>query len=86
MAEQLSEMPAESVAVMFCLAYLVLWFYASIEWLWVILATTACVWFVRFVLALPDAERATLPPVSMLVVVFHCVTVYLMALNRRGNA
>lgn len=83
MATELSEMNSQTVAVTFCAFYLLTWMYVTNKWLWILVASTASVLFLRFALAMPMPEQATLPPVSMLIAVLHWPVVYLSFSNPR---
>jgi|LakMenEpi03Aug12_release.lakeMendotaPanAssembly.Ray.scaffolds.fasta_scaffold852213_2 hypothetical protein len=83
MVNELSGMDPQTVAVWFCAVYAVLWMYVTNKWLWILIASTASVMFLRFALAMPMPEQAALPPVSMLIAVLHWPIVYLSFSNPR---
>ena len=77
MATELSGMDPQTIAVMYCGFYLATWMYVTNKWLWILVASTATVMFLRLTLSMPMPEQATLPPVSMLLAVLHWPVVYL---------
>lgn len=83
MTNELSGMNSQTVAVVFCGFYLLTWIYVTNKWLWILISSAASVMFLRFVLQMPLAEQATLPPVSMVIAAFHWPIVYLCFSNPR---
>jgi hypothetical protein len=77
MDQYLQELDSRSISLWFTGFYLVVWFYFSNDFLWLVVSSLACVFFIRFTLALPAGEQAALPPISIVISVFHWLAAYM---------
>ena len=76
MHQLLPDSSPETIAAYFCAAYVLAWMFCTNDWLWVVVASSICFLFLRFSFSLSEDQRDTLPPVSMLVALFHWAVAY----------
>ena len=81
----LSQIAPHVVCLLFLAAYIGIWCLISNDWLWLVVSSAACMWFIRYTVSLSYVEQFMLPPWALLLATLHWGVVYMTLFNRRVN-